>query len=359
MSGGHSPVTMQRLGDPSVGGLPAPGVAAFADALGGFMARARRVLLTGPIDPDGDSIGACLALQVGLRHRFPGVTVHVAGTPGYRYDWLQGADEMVPDDEIGPDYDLVVVMDGDRHRLEPPIDAAFRSTKWTAIVDHHRSTETDGYDIVLLDHTAASTCQMVYPLLQLWGVPIDRAVAELLYTGIIFDTGGFRHSNASPATHRLAARLLETGVEQAPICVRVLSERSASGLKLLGEVLQQAEVVAEGTVSVGRITRATFDGLGAQPEDLEGVVDALLHVRGVETACLFIEKRPGIVKLSLRSRSTVNCADLARRIGPGGGGHARAAGVILREPMESVWPRVIAELEAEAASCGLVGACAR
>ena len=328
-------------------GAAAGDVACFADALGRQLADAQRVLLTGPIDPDGDSIGACLALERGLRRRYPHLTVHVAGRPGYRYAWLDGADRMRPDAQVSPDYDVVVVMDGDRHRLEPEIDAAFHAAPTTAIIDHHASTGTDGYDLHLLDHTAASTCQMVYPLLRLWGVPMDRSLAELLYTGIIFDTGGFRHSNASPATHRLAARLLEQGIDQAAICVRVLCERSASGTNLLGEVLLGSKLLADGVVAVGRVPREGFDRLGAAPEDLEGIVDALLHQRGVEVACLFIEKEPGRVKLSLRSRRTVDVADIASRLGPGGGGHARAAGVLLREPIAAAWDRVNAALEAE------------
>lgn len=320
-------------------------VACFADSLGRALRAAQRVLLTGPIDPDGDSIGACLALARGLRRRYPSLTVHVAGDPGYRYAWLAGAEGMLPDDAVTPDYDLVVVMDGDRHRLEPPVAGAFAAARVTVIIDHHGSTGADGYDLHLLDPTAASTCQMVYPLLRLWGVPIDKELAELLYTGIIFDTGGFRHSNASPATHRLAARLLELGIDHASICIRVLSERSPSGLSLLGDVLQRAELRAGGGVAVGAVRRATFDALGAAPEDLEGIVDALLHQRGVEVACLFIERAPGRVKLSLRSRKTVDVAAIAGQLGPGGGGHARAAGVLLREDFEAAWPRVTTALE--------------
>ena len=86
---------------------------------------ADRVLLTGPIGPDGDSIGAALALQQILRAR--GVRVDVAGTPSYRYDWMPGADEMVPDAQIAPLYDAVVVLDGDCHRLPEPVRAAFEA----------------------------------------------------------------------------------------------------------------------------------------------------------------------------------------------------------------------------------------
>lgn len=335
-------------------GAAAPDVAAFADALDRHLADARRVLLTGPTDPDGDSIGACLALARGIRSRHPHTTVHVAGDPGYRYSWLAGARDMVADAAVRPDYDLCVVMDGDRNRLEPPVAAAFAAARTVCIVDHHASTRPDSYDLHFLDAAAASTCQMVYPLLRLWGVALDRALAEHLYVGILFDTGGFRHANASPATHRLAARLLEQGIDHASICVRVLSERSPSGLTLLGTVLQQAEQRAGGVVSLGQVSHATVARLGAHPEDLEGVVDALLHVRGVEVACLLIERGPRRVRLSLRSRTVVDVAALASALGPGGGGHARAAGVQLSETLSEAWERVGAVLTGAAEDYGLV-----
>lgn len=329
-------------------GSAAPDVAAFADALDQHLVTADRVLLTGPVDPDGDSIGACLALARGIRARHPHATVHVAGDPGYRYGWLSGADAMVPDKAVRPDYDVCLVLDGDRGRLERPVETAFAAARVVCIVDHHASTQPDNYDLHLLDPTAASTCQMVYPLLRLWGIALDRSLAEQLYVGILFDTGGFRHANASPATHRLAARLLEQGIDHARICIRVLSERSPSGLTLLGTVLQEAEQRAGGTVGLGQVSQATVAALGAHPEDLEGVVDALLHVRGVEVACLLIERGPRRVRLSLRSRSVVDVAALAAQLGPGGGGHARAAGVQLSESLSAAWKTAEAALVAAA-----------
>src|SRR5678809_358491 len=105
----------------------------------------------------------------------------------------------------GP-YDLVVVLDGDRRRLVPQVDAAFKSAKSTAILDHHGSTTPEGYTFAFLDPKAASTCEMVDGVLQDWKIPLDRDIAALLYTGLIFDTGGFRHSNTNASTHAFAAR---------------------------------------------------------------------------------------------------------------------------------------------------------
>lgn len=294
--------------------------------------RSARVLLTGPEGPDGDSIGACLALQRAFATLAPGVVVEVAGTPGFRYAWLEGASAMVPDGQVG-EYDGVVVLDGDRHRLPRQVAQAFAAAKWTALVDHHRSSGLDGYTISWLDAKAESTCVMVRTLLATWNVPLDRAYAEALYTGIIFDTGAFRYSNTRAGTHVVAAELLAQGIEHWRICERVLMEKRLPGVRLQARVCDTARPLAGGRVVLGTISRATFAELGADELDVEGIIDTLQHIQGVELAALVVERGDARVKLSLRSRGGVDVAALAQRISPAGGGHAKAAGASIALPL--------------------------
>lgn len=294
---------------------------------------ARRVLLTGPLDPDGDSLGACLALARGVAG-ISEATVDVAGTPSFRYRWMPGADRMVPDERIAGPYDVAVVLDGDRHRLPAPVGVAYEAAAVRGLVDHHASTDPGGYDIALLDPRAASATELVHQMLKDWSVAVDRDLAALLYTGLIFDTGGFRYSNTRPSTHRLAAELLETGLDHSSITAAVLMERRPGGLRLLGRVLDRAIYGADGAVVVGSVSQADLRAFDAAEADIEGIVDMLLFTKGVEIAVLAIEKPSGQVKLSLRSRTWVNVARIASSLSPGGGGHARAAGVTLDQPMD-------------------------
>lgn len=305
----------------------------------------RRVLLTGPTAPDGDSIGACLALGWALRQVGAG-QVDIAGVASYRYGWLPGADRMIPDEQVRCDYDLVLVLDGDRRRLEEPVGAAFQAAQLTGIIDHHRSTSADGYDIALLDHEAASTCDLVYELIRTWGLCLDSDTACLLYAGLVYDTGGFLHSNTTPETHRLAAELLEHDFDHTATSTRILMERSRPGLRLLGHVVSQAEFLAGGQVVLGSASHQLGTSLGAGPGDIEGIVDHLVYTCGAELACFFIERVPGAIKLSLRSRKRVDVAALARSIAPGGGGHARAAGALIPGELDQVVARVAPALVA-------------
>lgn len=299
----------------------------------------RRVLLTGPLDPDGDSIGACLALARVLRDL--GVErVDVAGTPSFRYAWMPGAEAMIPDEAIAGPYDLAVVMDGDRRRLAPTVEAAFEGAGATGIVDHHDTTAAEGYTVALVNRTAASTCGMVLELMDRWGVGLDREYAELLYAGILFDTGGFRYSNTGADTHRVAARLLDQGIDHSAIAVRILMERRHAGLLLKSRVVSAAELHGDGAVLVGVVGSELFREVRATRGDAEGIVESMLYIEGVQVSVLLVERGPRTVKLSFRSRGKVNVAQVARALHPSGGGHQKAAGVTLQEPLESVRSRV-------------------
>jgi phosphoesterase RecJ-like protein len=301
--------------------------AAPADVLAGLCGSLRRVLLTGPADPDGDSIGSCLALQMALAHRFPELHVDVSGQPGFRYAELPNAAKMLVETELSADYDLVLILDGDRDRLHPRVAAAYAAATTRGIIDHHRSTKPEGYDYAWIAPEVASTCEMILQLVDAWNIPLYPDLAMALYTGFLFDTGGFRHSNTTAQTLRLAARLLETGIAHNALTLRVLHERREQGLRLLGQILTEAE--REGELAVGFVPLHTLERLGADYADLEGAVETLLHIEGVELAALLTEREPGVVRLSLRSRARVDVAELATRISPKGGGHRRAAGAQL------------------------------
>lgn len=314
-----------------------------SDSLLAAFGASTTVLLTGPEGPDGDSIGACLALQRALAVKLPGLRVDVAGVPGNRYAFLAGSETMLPDARVGT-YDGVVVLDGDRTRLPPRVAEAFAGARWTALIDHHRSSDLSGYTIPWLEPTTESTCVMVRKLFAAWGVPLDRDTAEQLYTGIIFDTGAFRYSNTNANTHLVAAELLAFGIEHHRICERVLMDRRHAGLRLQSRVCDAARLLADGRVLIGVFTHAVAADVGADDGDTEGIIDALQHVEGIEVAALVIEKNAGRTKLSLRSRGNVDVSALAKRISPMGGGHAKAAGASIALPVAEAVALVEREL---------------
>ena len=309
------------------------GVAAFAAALAARLPPGRAALLSGPADPDGDSIGSCLALGRALELR--GVRVTMVGRPGARYAGLPGAGRMVPHPAVHEDVDLAIVLDGERGRLHAAVREVFDRAPERVLLDHHQSTATEGYTLALVAPASASTAELVLGIIDAWGIPLDPQLAAALFTGVIFDTGGFRHSNTSADTLRTAARLVEQGIDHNAITLKVLHERRPAGVAILARALASLQRPAP-ALAVGLVKHADLVETGAEYSDLEGVVDQLLHVEGVELAVLFIEREPGRLRLSLRSRRQVDCAALARALDPAGGGHRRAAGCLLSGPAEMV-----------------------
>lgn len=315
-----------------------------AAELDALVAGAHSILLTGPVDPDGDSVGACLGLARLIRARHGKARVAVAGDPGARYAGLPDAAGMLPDADIAPDWDVVIVMDGDKSRLTSEVDAAFKAAKKRVIVDHHGTTTSEGYDLAILSPQTESTCGMVMEILDAWKGTLDQGLAKLLYAGVIFDTGGFRYSNTKPSTHRMAARLLETGIEHDRIAVTVLMERRAQGLKLAARVQSAMELHHDGRVSCGVISQALLQELDANSTDVEGIVESLLYLQGVQVSALLSERSPGVTKLSFRSRGQVDVAQLARSLTTRGGGHPRAAGATLMMDLDQGKAKVLAAL---------------
>jgi len=310
------------------------------DALRAALRGADRVLLTGPVGPDGDSLGACLAFGWWLAR--DGVSVTLAAQVPRRYEGLVPPGAFVDDDALEGTFDAVVVLDGDRTRLTPPVARYFAQAAVRGVIDHHRSTTTEGYTHCWLSR-AESTCTMVLDALQAEGVPLPRDVAGWLYLGLVFDTGGFRHSNTTAATHRAAATLLETGIDHSTIHARVLSERTPSGLRALGEILVGSAHLLGGRLFVAHVPLALQQRHGLVEGDLEGAVEALLFTEGTEAAALLIERAGGAVKVSLRSRTDLDVCNVAKALTPTGGGHPRAAGAMVpNTTLDAVAARIVA-----------------
>ena len=312
----------------------------FFFSLRSVVGSATRVLVTGPVGPDGDSIGACLVLA-SMLESVCDAQIDVAGCPAPRYSELPTVSRMVADDQIRGPYDVAIVLDGDQSRLDGSVAAAFGAAGTRVVIDHHRSTRGDGYDLAWIDSGSASTCEMVYQLLKAWGGQLDQDLATLIYAGVIFDTGGFRHSNTRPSTHRLAAELLEAGVEADRVNTRILAERRRSGLRLMGAVLDTAIFSEDGAIAIGVASQKVLQGVGASFDDIEGIVDHLIYTEGVEVGVLCVERGNDIVKMSFRSRGLIDVAAVANTLHPTGGGHARASGVVLEGPVETVVDRVM------------------
>ena len=188
--------------------------------------------------PDGDTLGAGSALCRGLRGLGKRSAVRCSDAIGPKYTFLFRG---LADDEFDPD--LVVTVDiADKSLLGEPLLSQYDG-KIGLSIDHHRSGTPFAKEFYT-DSTAAATCEVVFDLLKLLGIPVGKSIADALYTGITTDTGCFKYANTTPRTHRIAAELIEAGADSVEIDRAMFDTKSRARLNLERRVLEKAEAVS-------------------------------------------------------------------------------------------------------------------
>jgi phosphoesterase RecJ-like protein len=201
-----------------------------------------------------------------------------------------------------------------------------------ACLDHHLKEAPKGFDQEFTDPSASASAELVYDLAVLgMSRPLPPAMAEALYAGVVDDTGNFRFSNATAKVHRLAADLIEQGVAPARTYQNLYHQGRPARLRLFGQAFAGMALLGEGRYARLSLTQADFAACGADHDDLEGLVNRPLELRGVEVACLLHELADGRIKASLRSREGADVNAVCKRFG--GGGHRLASGAKLDGPL--------------------------
>jgi len=318
-----------------------------------------RFLVTSHVRPDGDALGSEVGMAGLLRQKGKDVRiVNTSRTPP-RYDFLdpdgtlfehyqtQATPESLTDREVAVILDLSAWK-----QLGEMADLirGFQGPK--VVIDHHVSQDDLGA-IFLKDTSAEATGTLVMRAIKALGGTFTKEVSTGLLTAIAMDTGWFHHPNTTPETMRNAAELIEAGAEINGI-YRDLFERNTLGrLKLMGETLAGLKTERDGRIAYSTISLEDLERTGAIPADSEDLVDFTVSLQGVEIGMLFIEQARGGVKASLRSRTGLDCAQLAAKVG--GGGHRAAAGLTLADPLPVAVERVL-EIVREALDSSAVGA---
>ncbi|HEY3268300.1 MAG TPA: bifunctional oligoribonuclease/PAP phosphatase NrnA [Armatimonadota bacterium] len=300
---------------------------------------ASKVSLACHLNPDGDALGSTLGLALALEDM--GKTVvrlcQDVVPPAYRF--MHGAERMEKEPPKGWAPDLAIGLDCDAEHRLGNVGPFILGAPKVLDIDHHTGSGPFGH-IRVLDPHASSTSQQVHELLAYMGVPLDRDVAVCLLAGIIFDTGAFRFSNATPATFTAAAQLVAAGAEPNLIHRAMFEDKPFTNVKLLGRALSNAQM--DRGVAWSSLTRQDFRESGAEESETEGIVNNLMAVRDVKAAALFRETPHG-VRVSLRGRNGVNVAEVARQFG--GGGHVKAAGCTVNKPLDEAMAEVLTLLK--------------
>lgn len=297
--------------------------------------------IAGHIRPDGDCVGSCMALYLYIKEWYPQIQVDVyLDNPKPVFAYIDRMDEVKTEAEGDKTYDLFVTCDvSSRDRLAVAEDY-FDNAKRTVCIDHHVSNK--GFaQINHIRGEISSNCEVLYGLLD--PEKVDLSVATAVYTGMAHDTGVFQYSSTSPDTMRIAAKLMETGLNFSKIIDESFYQKTYIQNQVMGRVLAESIMLLDGKCIVGYLKRRDMIFYGIDGKDLDGVVSQLRLTQGVEVAMFLYEVESQVFKVSLRSNGRVDVSKIAVYFG--GGGHMRAAGCDLSGSVYDVINNVSEQIE--------------
>ncbi|KUO96983.1 DHH family phosphoesterase [Ferroacidibacillus organovorans] len=304
------------------------------------------LLIVCHISPDGDAIGAALAMALMCDQVGRAVTLANDDPIPNRYAFLPGAERFVRTGDLTGTFNQILAVDcADQRRMGETLHK--KSQTGTLLnIDHHETNCGFG-DVNLVDPQASATCLVLYRMLRRADVPISRDMALCIYTGIVFDTGGFRYNNTTPEIHQVAADLLSRGFQPFMVADRVLEALTREQVELVRLGLATLEVDENGRIAYVSVTQDMIAKSGADEGEAEVLLPYTRSLSGVEVGLLFRERANGDVKVSLRSRDRVDVAAIALAFS--GGGHVRAAGCQVPGPLTDAITRVLKMVRAAVA----------
>jgi len=291
--------------------------------------QAKKILIPLHINIDGDSVGSALALNQILKSWGKDVEVVTADPLAEVFLFLPGAKEIKESDPAEMDlsqYDLFVAVDNGllsrfsrKENFKPPSDLTIIN------IDHHHTNDSYG-DLNYVVSQAPSTTGILYDLMKEWNLKINKEIALCLLTGIFTDTGGFQYECTNPESMEKAAKLIRTGVDYSEVVNQMTRSWSPSALNLWVKILKNSKI--QNQFAYSTLTLKEVKETDIERQELSGArtfaLSYLLRAaKNTDITALLYEEQEGRVRVSLRSRSGFNVAEIAEKMG--GGGHAHSA----------------------------------
>ncbi len=289
-------------------------------------------------NPDGDALGSSYAFALGLLQLGKKVNVFLGdfkkNTKEYRE--ICGTEMLSP---ITPDEcDLKIAVDcADEGRV---VLGGAEFSGVTAAIDHHITHKPYADETVVVD--APATGEIIFDILEEWGIEITPEIANDIYIAIACDTGNFKYSSTTAKTHRVIAELIEYGADFAKISRELFYKLSGEYLALYKIALERLEFFADKRACLMYISDEDFKMAGLDENEAGDIVTLPSKIIGVE-AGVFIRNRGKGYKVSLRSNEFVNVSEIA--VSFGGGGHIRAAGFSSEMPLDELKKDVCSKIE--------------
>jgi phosphoesterase RecJ-like protein len=300
------------------------------------------IIISAHTNPDGDAVGSCIALAHALKAIGKKVAVCLEEY-GDKYNFLDTDHFLCHTVEQMEQFSnqLFICLDcGDELRLGEAI-ALFNTAEVTVNIDHHISNTNFAKHNFVFEKS--STCEIVYELIDTLNLPMTIEIAKALYTGIIYDTGGFKHSNTTSRTHEVVASLIKYDFSATEIYEKLFNERSYEATKLLARAIDQMQLYFNKKMVYSYITEQDMKEFNADKTQVGAIVEQLKSIKGVAASIFIYENGPNECKVSMRSDGTIDICSTAVKFG--GGGHLKACGCTIYESLETAKELIFKDIE--------------
>lgn len=288
--------------------------------------------------PDGDTVGSAFALYYALKQLGKEVRVLCADPLPVLYNYLYP--DYTPSRVLSRPEEFAVAVDVATADLLGGLEKEYGHMV-DLCIDHHPGN-SDYAALTCLWEDAGACAEPVAAVIKAIGLPVSGRIAECLYTALVTDTGGFRFSNTSAGTLRLAAEIMESGVDTAAINTRIFESESKAKIMAEAAMMSALQFYAGDRVAVMPVTLAVRAATGVTGEELEDVAGIPRKIEGVLVG-ITVKEHEGECHVSLRSKEPVDCSKIAAAFG--GGGHRLAAGCTIKAPVEEAIRLLTAEAE--------------
>ena len=298
--------------------------------------REENILIVCHKNPDGDTLGAGAALNLALKSVGKTVAVFCSDTIHERYNYM-GIE--VFRGQFEPGYIVAVDIAGKQlfgEKAAPYVDRV------NLCIDHHGSN-TGFSEVLLLDETAAATCEIIYDLILAMGITPSAQMADCLYTGVSTDTGCFRFANTTARSHQVTAKLIEMGADIGTLNEMLFENKTKQRIAIEQLAFSTLEYHFDGVCALICMTRAQIEAIGVDEGDLEGITSIPRSIEGVLVGITMRQQVSGSFKISVRTKVGIDAVAIAESLG--GGGHKQAAGCEVIGGVEFAKEAILAEVK--------------
>ena len=299
--------------------------------------KAEHIAIFTHLNPDGDALGSSFAVKYALESIGKKATIYLEKPMPEKFNFL-GTDYELADKNTVSSADCAIVLDCGEYSRLGKADEACKKIPELLCVDHHKTGDTFG-KFYYNEPDAAATAQIVYKLVNFITKNVPKRAYEAIYTGMSTDTGHFKFSNVSPETFKIAAKVLESGIDHRKITTIIYDTVKREKMMFLGAATEKVKFFADGKIAVLDCPGEFLAEFGLTYDDVDELPNIPLNLEGVLASVLVKDRDENSKRVSFRTKDAIDVSEVAQ--GFGGGGHKSAAACVISGNIEEKVDEII------------------